>query len=84
MNKDEIFNEVKLIINDRLDIEKNEITLDKTLQDMKADSLDSVEVIMEVEKVFDIAIPDKDMEKFSNIQSIVDYVYNHIPVEKRS
>lgn len=80
MNKDEIFNKLKPLVADRLSRPLEEVTLDKTLEQLRADSLDAVEVTMEVEKQFNLAIPDKDMEKFTNIQSIVDYVFEHQPV----
>lgn len=78
MTKQEIFDELKTLIADRLNVEESEITQDKTLKDLHADSLDSVEVMMEVEKKYNIAIPDADMEKFTNIQSIVDFVESHV------
>lgn len=77
--KTDIFNELKVIIIDKLNVEENEVTPNKTLKDLSADSLDSVELMMECEKNWNIAIPDQDMEKFSNIQSIVDYIADHTP-----
>lgn len=82
--KGEIFNQLKPIISDQLNVPIEDVTLDKTLRDLDADSLDSVETIMEVEKNFDIAIPDADMEKFTNIQSIVDYIADHKPLPEES
>lgn len=72
--KADIFNELKAIIIDKLGVEEKEVIADKTLKDLSADSLDSVELIMECEKNWNIAIPDPDMEKFTNIQSIVNYI----------
>lgn len=80
MNTEEIFEKLKPIIVDILGVDASEITEEKTLSDLRADSLDSVETMMEVEKKFDIAIPDTDMEKFTNIRSIVDYIASHQPV----
>lgn len=77
--KTEVFNELKEIIVDRLNVDEKEVTPDKTLKDLSADSLDSVELIMECEKHWNLAIPDPDMEKFTNIQSIVNYIADHIP-----
>lgn len=74
MTKEEILDNLKVLIADRLGVELAEITPDKTLKDLHADSLDSVEVMMEVEKMWNIAIADSDMERFTNIQSIVDYI----------
>lgn len=73
MNK-EIFEKVKPIIADCLNVELEDVTPDKTLKDLRADSLDSVDTIMKIETEFDLAIPDDQMEKFTNIQSIVDYI----------
>jgi len=78
VNKEEIFEKIKPIISNSLDVDPKEVTLDKTLQDLHADSLDSVETIMEIETVFNIAIPDTEMEKFSNIQSIVDHISTQV------
>lgn len=75
--KEEIFNELKTIIIDKLNVDEKEVTADKTLKDLSADSLDSVELIMECEKHWNMAIPDPDMEKFTNIQSIVNYIFDH-------
>lgn len=77
--KQAIFEKLKPIIVDRLAVEEDEVTMDKTLRDLSADSLDSVELIMEVEKQYNIAIPDEDTEKLTNIQSIVDYIFNNTP-----
>lgn len=74
MNKTEIFDKLKLILADKLDIPVEEVTEEKTMKDLGADSLDAVEAIMEVEKDFDLAIPDDHMENFTNIKSIVDYI----------
>ena len=77
MNKEEILTKLKPIIADRLSVHESEITEDKTLSDLHADSLDAVDVIMEIEKAFDIAIPDADMENLTTIKSIVDYIESH-------
>lgn len=80
MTKQEIFDKVKPIVMDILGREENEVKIDSKLEDLRADSLDTVELIMEIEKKFDQAIPDERMEKFTNIQSIVDYIFEHQPV----
>lgn len=77
MNKEEILSKLKLILADKLDVSVEEVTEDKTMKDLGADSLDAVEAIMTVEKDFNLAIPDGDMEKFTNIKSIVDYIAEH-------
>lgn len=75
--KQEIFNELKPLLADSLNVPENDITLEKTFKDLNADSLDAVETIMEIEKRYNIAIPDDEMEKFTNMRSIVDYVDEH-------
>ena len=77
MTKQEIFTELQEILSDKLNVEIKEITADKTLKDLGADSLDATEAIMQVEEDFDLAIPDHEMEKFTDIQSIVDYIFNN-------
>lgn len=77
MNKQEIYALLKPIIIDRLNVKESDIDPSKTLKDLGADSLDGVDIIMEIEKKLDIAIPDNDIEKFSNIQSIIDYMAVH-------
>lgn len=77
----QIFEKVKTSIADSLNVKEDEVTLDITLADLNADSLDAVEAIMNLEKVFNIAIPDDHMEKFTNIHSIVDYIEANTPKE---
>lgn len=84
MNKTEIFNQLKPLIMDTLGREEHEVTLEKTLEDLRSDSLDTAELIMKVEKEFDLAIPDEHMEKFVTVQSIVDYIADHTPAPANS
>lgn len=77
MTREEILSKLKPVIADRLSIEESEITEDKKLSDLGADSLDAVDTIMEIEKAFDIAIPDNDMEKLSTVKDIIDYIESH-------
>lgn len=79
MNKTEIFEKIKPIIADKISVSEEEITLTKTLKDLGGDSLENAEAVMEIEKQFDIAIPDEHMENFTDIQSIVDYIFNNTP-----
>jgi len=63
------------VIVDRLGLNKDEITLTSHFEnDLNADSLDVVEIIMEFEQRFDIAIPDDDAEKLTTVQSAIDYL----------
>jgi acyl carrier protein len=70
------FSKVLDIVAQKLKIEKNVITPTSTLQDLGADSLDMVEIIMKLEEVFGIEIHDEDAEKLHNVSDVVDYVQN--------
>ncbi|MBR1808603.1 MAG: acyl carrier protein [Paludibacteraceae bacterium] len=71
----EIENKVKAIIVEKLGVEESKVTMDANFQnDLNADSLDTVELIMEFEKEFGISIPDEDTEKISTVGDAVKYV----------
>lgn len=71
-----VFDKTKLIVIEQLGLEDDVVIERKTslMEDLEADSLDAVEVIMALEDEFDIEIPDEDAEKFANIGDIADYV----------
>ncbi|QEK13111.1 acyl carrier protein [Crassaminicella thermophila] len=71
-----VFEKIKEIIIDQLGLDEDvEITPETSLMnDLEADSLDAVEIIMAIEDEFDIEIPDEDAEGFKNIGDIVNYV----------
>ena len=70
------FERVKKVLIDQLDVSDDEVTPEAHLvDDLGADSLDVVEIIMGLEEEFDVEIPDEDAEKsISTVQSIVDYI----------
>ena len=71
----EIAEKVKAIIVDKLSVEESEVVTDASFtNDLGADSLDTVELIMEFEKEFNIAIPDDQAEKISTVGQAVDYI----------
>ncbi|MCD2346002.1 acyl carrier protein [Clostridium guangxiense] len=73
-----IFEKVKDIIAEQLGLEKDEITMDSSfVDDLGADSLDIVELIMALEEEFDIEIPDEDAEKVSAVKDVVEYIKAH-------
>jgi acyl carrier protein len=73
----EISNRVKEIIVDKLGVDENEVTpAAEFTKDLGADSLDTVELIMEFEKEFGITIPDEDAEKIQTVQDAISYVEN--------
>ena len=63
------------IIIDKLSVEESKITLEaKFIDDLGADSLDTVELIMQFEEEFSIEIPDEDAEKLLSVSQAVDYI----------
>lgn len=73
----EIANRVKEIIVEKLGVDENEVTETASFTtDLGADSLDTVELIMEFEKAFNITIPDEDAEKIATVGDAVAYIEN--------
>ncbi|MFL2485220.1 MAG: acyl carrier protein [Candidatus Neomarinimicrobiota bacterium] len=69
---------VKNIIVDKLGVDESRVVPEASfLDDLGADSLDTVELIMEFEEEFDLEIPDEDAEKITTVGSAFDYVNNH-------
>ncbi|MBE6044119.1 MULTISPECIES: acyl carrier protein [Clostridium] len=74
-----VFERVKKIIADQLGLDENTITMDSLfVDDLGADSLDVVELIMALEEEFDIEIPDEDAEKATKVGDVVEYISSHI------
>ena len=77
-NKGEImalFDEVKEVIVEQLNVSPDEVKPEaKFVEDLGADSLDVVEMIMALEEKFEIEIPDSDAEKIQTVQDVVDYI----------
>ena len=74
----EIEAKVKAIIVDKLGVEESQVTNEANFQtDLGADSLDTVELIMELEKEFGMSIPDDQAEKISTVQDAIDYIANN-------
>ncbi|MDC0189344.1 acyl carrier protein [Flavobacteriales bacterium] len=71
----EISSKVKAIIVDKLVIDESEVTNESNfMSDLGADSLDTVELIMEFEKEFDLQIPDDDAEKITTVGEAIKYI----------
>ena len=74
----EIATKVKAIIVDKLGVDENEVTPEASFtNDLGADSLDTVELIMELEKEFNIAIPDDQAEKINTVGDAIAYIENN-------
>ena len=70
-----IFDKVKEVIIDKLGVEEEKIVSEASfVDDLGADSLDTVELIMQLEEEFSIEIPDDDAEKMTTVKSAVDYI----------
>ena len=66
---------VRKILCQQLDVSEDEVTPDASLvDDLSADSLDVVEILMELDTEFDIDIPDEDAEKITTVKQIVNYI----------
>ena len=72
-------NKIKEIIIDKLGVDESKITSDSHfIEDLGADSLDTVELIMQFEEDFNLEIPDEDAEKILTVQQAHDYIQKHI------
>lgn len=75
MSDDEIAERVGAIICNQLDVEKDKVKPETNfINDLGADSLDIVELIMELEEEFDMSIPDEDAEKMHTVGEAIDYI----------
>lgn len=75
----DVESKVKSIIVDKLGVDESEVTAEANFtNDLGADSLDTVELIMEFEKEFDISIPDEDAENIATVGNAVDYLQDKV------
>jgi acyl carrier protein len=73
-----VFEKVKKIIVEQLGVEEDEIAMESSfIDDLGADSLDIVELIMALEEEFDLEIPDSEAEKLATVGDAVDYIKNN-------
>ena len=71
----DVFDKVKDIIVDQLDVDADKITMEASFkEDLEADSLDVVELVMEFEDAFDMEISDEDAEKIQTVGDAVNYI----------
>ena len=78
LTDEQLFEEISAIVEERLGVAASEITPEKNLiNDLGADSLDSVELIMSIEQKFDISIPEDAAENIKTIGDIISYVKNN-------
>ena len=75
MERDELLKKIKAIVADKLSIGEDQITEEASfIDDLGADSLDTVELVMALEDEFDLDIPDEDAEKMTTVGKAIDYV----------
>ena len=75
----DIASRVKAIIVDKLGVDENEVVNDASFtNDLGADSLDTVELIMEFEKEFNVSIPDEDAEKIGTVGDAISYLKDNV------
>ncbi len=73
-----IFDKVKEIIADKLSVDEESITMESTfVEDLGADSLDVVELIMSLEEELEMEIPDEDAAEFITVSDVVEYIKSH-------
>ncbi len=76
---DNIEQRVKKIVAEQLGVNESEIKNDSSfVDDLGADSLDTVELVMALEEEFECEIPDEEAEKITNVQQAIDYVNAHV------
>jgi len=69
---------VKEIIIDQLGVDEKQVNPEASfIDDLGADSLDTVELVMALEEEFDVEIPDEDAEKIGTVQNAIDYIKDH-------
>jgi len=74
---------VKQIIVEQLGVDEGEVTSSASfVDDLGADSLDRVELVMALEEAFDLEIPDEEAEKIRTVQDAIDYIEKHAKVSK--
>ena len=79
MSQTELFEQVKKIVIEQLSVEESKVKPESTfMEDLGADSLDTVELVMALEEEFDIEIPDEAAEGILTVQDAVDYISNKV------
>ncbi len=79
MSSEEVFEKVKEIIVEQLGVDEAAVTLEASfIDDLGADSLDIVELVMALEEEFDMEIPDADAEKVVTVNDVVEYIKENV------
>lgn len=76
-----ILEKIKAILSEQFDVEEDDITADSNLaDDLGADSLDVVDLLMSIEDEFEVEIPDTEVENLKTVGGLVQYIEDHKPV----
>jgi len=79
IEREEILKKVREVVADKLSISEDQVTESASfVEDLGADSLDTVELVMALEETFGINIPDEEAEKISTVGKAVDYIVNRL------
>jgi len=74
-----VFEKVKAILSEQFDVEEDKITADTNIaDDLGADSLDVVDLLMSIEDEFEIEIPDEEVENIKTVGEMVKYIEDHV------
>jgi acyl carrier protein len=77
--REEILEKVREIVSEQMGVDKSEINMETSfVNDLNADSLDTVELVMELEDEFDMSIPDEEAEKLQTVGSAVEFIEKQI------
>ena len=79
-----IENKVIEIVSEQMGVDKSGVTRETSfINDLNADSLDTVELVMELEDEFDMSIPDEEAEKIQTVGAAIDYIVNIVKTKKQ-
>lgn len=74
-----VFDKIKDIIVEQLDVEEDAVTMEASItEDLGADSLDVVDLVMSIEESFDVEVPDEEVENIKTVGDIVKYIENKV------
>ncbi len=85
INLEEVEAKIIEIVSEQMGVDKSEITRDTSfINDLNADSLDTVELVMEFEDEFDMSIPDEEAEKIQTVGAAIDYIVQVVKSQESS